>query len=144
MVSSEARQSAESALEFFLKAVGYPERPPAGAVSFVLNVDGMERRAEEMDGRIVLAYTLTADGAILSRLAEFAAGRMLKEESTLSWENGNAFLWQDAPTDADARVLLRLFESFMDSCDWWRERVGALSGNEAFSESAPETLMIRP
>ena len=37
--------------------------------------------------------------------------------------NCNAFLWQDAPADADDRALVRLFESFADSCDWWRARV---------------------
>ena len=37
--------------------------------------------------------------------------------------SSTVFLWQDAPADADDRTLVRLFESFADSCDWWRARV---------------------
>ena len=60
---------------------------------------------------------------MIPALAAYAAGRMLREEATLAFGNGNVFLWQDAPADADDRTLLRLFESFTDSCDWWRARV---------------------
>jgi hypothetical protein len=48
---------------------------------------------------------------------------MLREEATLAYGKGGVFLWQDAPADADDRALVRLFETFADSCDWWRARV---------------------
>jgi len=33
------------------------------------------------------------------------------------------FLWQDVSADANDRMLVKLFETFADSCDWWRARV---------------------
>ena len=88
-------------------------------------------------------YELSDEDSFLAELAGYATGRMLKEDATLSWKNGGAFLWQDALVDADARVLSRLFESFMDSCDWWRARVDALRGGEK-AEAEPDTMVIRP
>lgn len=120
-----------------MKAAGYPDRPPAGVSAYVLSVDGMEIRAEEADGRIVLSYVLAESDAGLQRFAEYAAGRMLKEDAVLSFGQpgvsasdspASAFLWQDAPADADARAFRRLFESFLDSCEWWRARADALRG----------------
>ena len=52
-----------------------------------------------------------------------------------------AFLWQEAPAESDGHALVRLFETFMDSCDWWRARLAA--GPAERSEPAPE-MMIRP
>ena len=60
---------------------------------------------------------------MIPALAAYAAGRMIREEATLAFGEGNVFLWQDAPSDADDRTLMRLFESFTDSCDWWHARV---------------------
>ena len=56
-------------------------------------------------------------------LAAYAAGRMLREDAALAYGDGGVFLWQDAPADADDRAFVKLFESFADSCDWWRARV---------------------
>jgi len=83
----------------------------------------MEIVAEESSGRIRLVFRLTDDKALLPRLASFAAGRMLHEDAVLACQKNQAFLWQEAPADADERTLVRLFETFADSCDWWRTRL---------------------
>ena len=134
----------KTAVEKLVAAIGYPERISGGGGFSVLRVDGMEISAEESDRRIRLSYVLTDDEALLPTLAAYAAGRMLKEEAALSYGDGRAFLWQDGPADADAHAMLRLFETFMDSCDWWRDRVDALRGGEQVSAPQSEEMMIRP
>lgn len=135
------------------EAIGYPEKMPDGLLSALLRVDGAEIGAGEADGRVILTYKLTDDETLLPMLAQYAAGRMLREDATLTFgqiaTNGESsqqpsiLLWQDAPSDAGAGALRRLFESFMDSCDWWRERI---EGRMPESEGAPEseTMVIRP
>ena len=123
-----------------------------GSVPLTIRVDGAEVAVEEMDGRIVLSCELSDDETLLPTLAAYAAGRMLKENATLSYgsvgagktSESQAFLWQDLSADADAHGLLRLFETFMDSCDWWRARVDALRGSETAGSTVPDTMMIRP
>ena len=132
---------AKSAIERLAEAIGYPDRVPEGSLLATLRVDGAEVSAAVTGDRLVLSQRLTDDAEKLPTLAGYAAGRMLREEVVLAYGNGAAFLWQDAPTDAEDRVLVRLFESFMDSCDWWRARVEGLDG-EGKSEF-PE-MMIRP
>ena len=142
----------ERAIKRLAKAIGYPDRVSDDALSFTFRSDGVEIAAEETDGRLVLSYGLSDDEGILPTLATYAAGRMLKETATLAYgnyqttklPNYQTFLWQDASADADAHELLRLFETFMDSCDWWRARVDALSGSGTTEASEPETVMIRP
>ena len=142
----------ERAIKRLTKAIGYPDRVSDDALSFTLRADGVEIAAEETDGRLVLSYALSDDEGILPTLATYAAGRMLKESAILSYgnyqtikpSNCQTFLWQDASADADAHELLRLFETFMDSCDWWRARVDALRGSGTTEASMPETVMIRP
>jgi hypothetical protein len=130
-------------LEQFLKAVGYPDRMPEGSSSFTMRVDGMEVVAEERGGRIVLSFALTSDASLLPVLSGYAAGRMLREDAVLACGGSSAFLWQDAPAASGDREMVRLFETFSDSCDWWRERVDALQGGG--SSGAPEDAMvIRP
>ena len=131
---------AGSRLEFFLKSIGYPDRAPEGSVSFTLRVDGREMRVEESAGRIVLYHVLTEDNSLVPALASYAPGRMLREGATLAYGKNAAFLWQDAPADADARALVRLFETFADSCDWWRERLDVHGGGAGEISEA----VIRP
>lgn len=121
MTVADGGKTAGTRLESFLRAVGYPERAPAGSVSFTLRVDGMEVLAEESRGRLVLSCKLTGDAQSLPTLAAYAAGRILREDAALSWDDG-AFLWQEVPADSGSGML-RAFEAFMDSCDWWRARV---------------------
>lgn len=141
---------AKTAIARLADAIGYPETVPGGSSFFTLRVDGAEILAEEAGGRIVLEFALSDDASILQPLAGYAAGRMLKEEATLAFggiqasghSGPQAFLWQDEDAGADGRSLLRLFETFMDSCDWWRERVNALRRSEVVPP--PEAMMIRP
>ncbi len=132
-----------TAVERLAEAIGYPERIPDGARSFSLRVDGVEILAEETDGRLVLSYRLTDDDGDLPAVAGFSAGRFRREEATLAVEPGKpgAFLWQEASAASDTHALVRLFETFMDSCDWWRARVD--SGPAGQTESVP-AMMIRP
>lgn len=129
-----------TAIDRLLSAIGYPDRGSEGSLSFTLRVDGAEILAEEFDGRLVLSLKLKADEGELETLAGYALGRMLRERATLSWDNGPV-LWQDAPADAGEGELVRLFETFMNSCDWWRDRVDALHEG---GQQAPEITMIRP
>ena len=146
------RSAGKTSVERLMAAIGYPERMSNGLDAFTLRVDGVEVVAEEINGRLALSYALTNDESLLPTLATYATGRMLKEGATLAYGNlptsqppgVPAFLWQDAPADADAHELLRLFETFMDSCDWWRTRVDALRGNGTAESTVPETMMIRP
>ena len=134
---------ASTAIERLIDAVGYPERAPRGALSFTLQVDGADVLAEERGGRLRLSLKLAAGEALLPKFAAFAAGRMLREEAALSVDGDRGpFLWQDAPASANAHALARLFETFMDSCDWWRARVEERGGAE--DRTQPELYMIRP
>lgn len=119
----QGRYAGRNAADRLLAAIGYPERIPNTDGPFTLRVDGREVFVEVSAGRIVLSIVLTEDESMIPALAAYAAGRMLREEATLAYGKGNVFLWLDAPADADDRALVRLFESFADSCDWWRARV---------------------
>ena len=134
----------ENRLEYFFKAIGYPERPGDAVSSFTMRVDGMEVQAEDAGGRIILSYALSGEDSDIPALAAYAAGRMLREDAVVAYGRHSTFLWQDAPADADARGLVRLFETFMDSCDWWRDRVNALRGGEAGAASVGEDMVIMP
>ena len=132
------------AINRLTEAIGYPDRVPSGVSAFTLRVDGMEVLAEETANRLILKYELTSSEDIFANLAEFAAGRMLKEEATLSAEpsSGGLFLWQGIDSHASAHDLLRLFETFANSCDWWRERVESARGERP--QFGPEEMIMRP
>ncbi len=148
----------KSAIERLIEIIGYPERAPEGALSFTLQVDGADVLAEEKGARLRLLLPLPVEESHFPKFAAYAAGRMLREEATLTVGEIGArtvaqpaaspsapqtlFLWQDAPASAGASALARLFETFMDSCDWWRARVEEQSGSE--ERAAPELFMIRP
>ena len=131
-------------LEHFLKSVGYPDRVTEGSSSFTMRVDGMEIVAREAGGRIVLSYSLSGDSAIVPTLCSYAAGRILREDAVLTCDKSSAFLWQDAPASSSDREMVRLFETFVDSCDWWRERVDALRGGAIVSGAPDDAMVIRP
>ena len=143
MASAEDDNAEVTRLGLFLKAVGYPDRAPSGSPAFTLRVDGMEVIAEEREGRIVLSYSVSDDDSLLPALARYSAGRMLREDAALTWDNG-AFLWQEVPSDASQPEMARVFERFMDSCDWWRERVDALHGGKVPADAAMESMVRRP
>ena len=139
--TGQGRSVGRNAADRLLVAIGYPERIPNTDAPFTLRVDGREVFVEMSAGRIVLSVALTEDESMIPALAAYAAGRMLREEATLAFGNGNVFLWQDAPADADDRALVRLFESFTDSCDWWCARVEERGKGEAVEISES---VIRP
>ena len=132
---------AKTAIERLAKAIEYPDRMPEGSLRAVLRVDGAEISAAVTGDRLVLSQRLTGEADKLPALAGYAAGRMLREEAVLAYGDGAVFLWQDASADAGEQALVRLFESFMDSCDWWRARVDASRAEE--KTEFPE-MMIRP
>jgi hypothetical protein len=164
---NQGRSVGRNAADRLLAAIGYPERIPNTDELFTLRVDGKEVFVEESAGHLVLSITLTEDESMIPTLAAYAAGRMLREEATLAfgslevWKfrslaetasnplnlqtsklpSGAVFLWQDAPTDANDRTLLRLFETFTDSCDWWRARVEERGKGDAVEISE---AVIRP
>ena len=137
----QGRSVGRNAADRLLVAIGYPERIPNTDAPFTLRVDGREVLVEMSAGRIVLSIVLTEDESMIPALAAYAAGRILREEATLAFGNGNVFLWQDAPVDADDRTLLKLCESFTDSCDWWCARVEERGKGEAVEISES---VIRP
>ena len=116
---------AGNAIDSLLNAIGYPERAPDGAVSFTLQVDGGEIVATEAGNALRLVCRLTDDAAELPRLAGYAAGRFLREAATLACDRDGAFLWQAADLGAEPDGGRRFFETFCDSCDWWRARLEA-------------------
>ena len=135
------RSVGRNAADRLLTVIGYPERIPNTDELFTLRVDGKEVFVEESAGHLVLSVVLTEDESMIPTLAAFAAGRMLREEATLAFGSNHVFLWQDAPADADDRTLLRLFESFINSCDWWRARVEERRKGDAVEISE---AVIRP
>ena len=137
----QGRFAGRNAADRLLTAIGYPERISKTDEPFALRVDGREVLVEESGGRIVLSSTLTEDASMLPTLAAYAPGRMLREEAVLAHDRSSAFLWQDAPADADGRALLKLFESFADSCDWWRARVDERKNGDSVEISE---AVIRP
>ena len=148
------RPVGRNATERLLSVIEYPERIPMSEGSVTLRVDGREVLVAESDGRIVLSVGLTDDDSMVPALAAYATGRMLREDATLAYGRRSvdgsrdsnsrlsAFLWQDASTGASDRDLLRLFETFMDSCDWWQSRVDSPVGGG--DEALPESMVIRP
>ena len=131
------------AIERLISAIGYPERASADASAFTFQVDGGEILASEAGNALRLVCRLTDDAAQLPRLAEYAAGRMLREDATLACDQEGAFLWQEASATSDAHALQRLFETFCDSCDWWRARI--LSNNaRGYDEQSPDEMRIMP
>ena len=140
-IDSERIQGRPRASERLLVAIGYPERISNADESFTLRVDGREVFADESAGRIVLSHVLTEDDSMIPTLAAYAAGRMLREDATLACGKHSAFIWQDAPADANDQALVRLFETFVDSCDWWRARVDERGKTDAVEISE---AVIRP
>lgn len=119
----------KNALENLCEAIGYPDPLPAGAEAFQLRVDGGVVNARLLDGRLVLSREISRAEADLPKLAAYAAGRLLKEEAVLSWDEvaKACFLWQECPANASSTQLLHFFEIFLAACDWWLARVADLT-----------------
>ena len=65
----------------------------------------------------------------LPQLAAYAAGRILKEEAVLAWDErlSACIIWQELEDKADSAQLTHFFEEFTHSCDWWVVRAGELN-----------------
>ena len=130
-----------NALENLCKAIAYPDPVPEGAAAFQLHVDGGRVEARLMGSRLVLSRGITRAEDDLPKLAGYAAGRLLKEEAVLAWDDGAAecILWQECLASASAQQLTRFFETFMGSCDWWMARVADLAAPPV---SFPELVIV--
>ena len=113
-------------------AIGYPVRVPDGALSFTFSVDDDPIEARVVGGRLRLGWTFPKD-APASALAAFATGRMLREEAVVAWDPaaGRAILWQRAQSGADDRALVGMLQDFVNSRDWWKDRVAELAAPKA-------------
>ncbi len=131
-----------NALENLCKAIAYPDPVPEGAAAFQLRVDGANVAARLMGNRLVLSCGITRAEDNLPKLAAYAAGRLLREEAVLAWDENAAecVLWQECPANASSTQLVRFFENFMTSCDWWLARVADM---QAPPVRSPE-LVIMP
>jgi len=116
-------------IERLCSAIGYPDRVQPGSDRFDMFVDGAKVTAVIDSGRLVLSRILAnsdelGEGELL-RLAGFAAGRVLKEEATLSWDPtlDALILWQAVSEDGDSSHFRMFFDVFCASCDWWSARV---------------------
>ena len=132
----------KNALERLCEAIAYPETVPEDATRFQLQVDGGEVTVRLVGHRLVLSRVIDREENDLSQLAIFAAGRILKEESVLAWDEraSACILWQEVQENAEGGELTRFFESFMDSCDWWLARAGELNA----PPPAYPDIVIRP
>jgi hypothetical protein len=123
-------------------AVGYPEKVPDGTDVFMFRVDGREVAAQIQGSRLVLKSYLEIPFEELKVFASYAAGRMLREEAVLAWDDRaeRAFLWREIPEKADAAAMKAAFEEFADSCDWWVQRAAEIDA----PKSVFPDIMIRP
>ncbi len=123
-------------------ALNYPRGVPEGAADFTFLVDGLEIHASAQARGIVLWFTLACSEALLPELAQYAAGRLLREDATLAWDAQHAtpFLWQELPLAADEGTLRQGFERFADSCEWWLARCA----EKEVPQSVFPDILIRP
>lgn len=110
-----------------IESIGYPKDeilPGAGSVT--LKVDAFQLGAYESAGRLVLTYELKKEPeeGDLRKYAQFAAGRILREDATLAYDpNKDAIiLWQAVDAQSGSAILRSFFEDFTHAVDWWRER----------------------
>ena len=130
-----------SAIDRLVQAVGYPsDEISSDAGATVLTVDGRRIRVVDVRGRLVLSFSLgNPPDETLQQLATYATGRMLREEATLAWDSSaqELLLWQAVPAQATDELLVRVFEVFCASCDWWSERIAGLVETTAESVIRP-------
>jgi hypothetical protein len=123
-------------------AIGYPENVADGSTVYAFRVDGWEIIAEKIGSRLVLKLYLDVAYDDLPLFASYAAGRLLREEAVLAWDDNaqKAVLWREIPPNADHPMMKDAFEDFADSCDWWVQRVMEIDA----PKSVFPDIMIRP
>lgn len=107
--------------------IGYPERVPDGAVSFVFRVDDDPVEVKTRSGTLQFRW-MFPEGAPVERIAEFAVGRFLRDPAVVSWDpfRERVVLWQRTPKGAVDAALAEAFRVFLGSCDWWKRCVKEL------------------
>ena len=123
-------------------AIGYPQVVPADSVEFAFSVDGGEVHATDLGRRLLLTRAISREEDAFVRLATYCAGRILKEEASLYWDErrGEMMLAQEISATAVPHEMKAFFEKFADSCDWWLARTAA---EPVKTTSFPE-MVIRP
>ena len=132
----------KNALEKLCEAIAYPDAIPDDATTTTLRVDGDDIQARLVGKRLVLSRVLLRDEKDLPQFAAYAAGRLLKENAVLAWDEKDAacVLWQAIDEQASTAQLMYFFEAFMNSCDWWVARVNALNAPPVILSD----MVIRP
>lgn len=109
-------------------AINYPEQVADRESVHAFRVDGGVCFAEMIGGRLILRRVLEVPEEEVTRFAGYAAGRLLREEAVLAWDERaeQLMLWQEMPMQGSAAEIAAAFEDFCDSYDWWLQRVNDL------------------
>ncbi len=132
-----------SKIKQLANALNYPEGGVPGDVSaFSFFVDGLEIQALEQSNGVILRFDLECSEELLPSFAQYAAGRLLREDAVLAWDSHRSrlFLWQALSAAADDGMLLQGFEQFADSCEWWVARCA----EKEVPQSVLPDILIRP
>ena len=123
-------------------AINYPEKVAEDLSVYAFRVDGWEIIAEKSGARIVLKRYLEVGCDDLPQFASYVAGRLLREEASLAWDESvqKALLWREIPSNANLAEMKDAFEEFADSCEWWMQRASDINT----PESAFPDVLIRP
>jgi hypothetical protein len=123
-------------------AINYPEKVPQGLSVYAFRVDGWEIIAEKIGNRLVLKHYLDIDYDDLPQFASYVAGRLLREEASLAWDENaqKALLWREIISSANLAEMKDAFEEFADSCEWWMQRTLDIHT----PKSAFPDVLIRP
>lgn len=123
-------------------AIGYPEEVADNSSVYAFRVDGWEIIAEKLAGRLILKCHLDIGYDDLPEFASYVAGRLLREEAVLAWDDKaqNAVLWREIPENANSAAMKEAFEEFADSCEWWMQRLSDIRA----PENVFPDILIRP
>lgn len=123
-------------------AIGYPEEVADNSSVYAFRVDGWEIIAEKPAGRLILKCYLDIGYDDLPEFASYVAGRLLREEAVLAWDDKaqNAVLWREIPENANSAAMKEAFEEFADSCEWWMQRLSDIRA----PENVFPDILIRP
>jgi hypothetical protein len=123
-------------------AINYPEKLSQDLSVYAFRVDGWEVVAEKIGNRIALKHYLDIGVDDLPQFASYVAGRLLREEASLAWDESaqKALLWREISTNANLSEIKAAFEEFADSCEWWMQRVLDINA----PKSVFPDVLIRP
>ena len=121
--------------------IGYPERVPEGAVSFVFRVDDDPVEVKARSGTLQFRW-MFPEGAPVASVAEYATGRFLRDPAVVSWDpfRARVMLWLQTPRGVGDGEMVESFRVFLGSCDWWKRCVKEMVQPKA----AMAEIVIRP